>query len=78
MTEGNGHPYSWSAIFNNYDRAAMTGMSVPGDSRHLNRVPPETIGILGAKVTCVYCDRRRCRARRAPVTHSYRVDRLKT
>lgn len=20
MTEGNGHPYSWSAIFNGYDR----------------------------------------------------------
>ena len=24
MTEGNGHPYSWSAIFNGYDRDLMT------------------------------------------------------
>jgi hypothetical protein len=24
MTEGNGHPYSWSAIFNSYDMDAMT------------------------------------------------------
>jgi hypothetical protein len=24
MTEGNGHPYSWSAILNGYDRARMT------------------------------------------------------
>ena len=24
MTEGNGHPYSWSAIFNRYDVDAMT------------------------------------------------------
>ena len=24
MTEGNGHPYSWSAILNGYDRERMT------------------------------------------------------
>ena len=23
-TPGNGHPYSWSAMFNGYDREAMT------------------------------------------------------
>lgn len=59
MTEGNGHPYSWSAIFNNYDRAAMTAeCPFPVIPAYLNRVSPETIGIPGAKVTCVYCDRR--------------------
>ncbi len=59
MTEGNGHPYSWSAIFNNYDRAAMTAeCPFPVIPAYLNRVPSETIGIPGAKVTCVYCDRR--------------------
>ena len=23
MTEGNGHPYSWSAMFNNYNKEEM-------------------------------------------------------
>lgn len=31
MSEGNGHPYSWSAMFNGYDREKMTaGCPFPG------------------------------------------------
>ena len=26
MSEGNGHPYSWSAIFNGFDREEMKGL----------------------------------------------------
>lgn len=29
MSEGNGHPYSWSAIFNGYDKAAMATCPFP-------------------------------------------------
>ncbi len=57
MTEGNGHPYSWSAIFNRYDREAMTNeCPFPGIPAYLNKVPPEEIGISGARVTHVFCD----------------------
>lgn len=33
MTEGNGHPYSWSAMFNGFDMALYGGVSLSGDSR---------------------------------------------
>lgn len=57
MTEGNGHPYSWSAIFNGYDRERMTNeCPFPGIPAYLNLQPPESFGIPGAKVTHVYCD----------------------
>lgn len=59
MTEGNGHPYSWSAIYNNYDRERMTAESpFPGIPAYLNKVPSEEIGIPGAKVTHVFCDKK--------------------
>ena len=28
MTEGNGHPYSWSAMFNGYDPEEMAKLSL--------------------------------------------------
>ena len=59
MTEGNGHPYSWSAIFNNYDRAAMEKCPFPGIPAYLGKQPDETFGIPGARVTHVCCDDRR-------------------
>ena len=59
MTEGNGHPYSWSAIFNGYDREAMTAeCPFPAIPAYLNKEDPATIGIPGAKVVAVCCDRR--------------------
>ncbi|MBN1558331.1 MAG: Gfo/Idh/MocA family oxidoreductase [Lentisphaerae bacterium] len=53
---GNGHPYSWSAIFNGYDRALMTAeCPYAGIPEYLNKEPPEAFGIAGATVTHVCC-----------------------
>lgn len=37
MSEGNGHPYSWSAIFNGYDRHAMESCPFPGIPAYLSQ-----------------------------------------
>ena len=59
MTDGNGHPYSWSAIFNRYNREAMTAeCPFPGIPTYLNKENYTSIGIPGAEVRMVYCDRR--------------------
>ncbi len=59
LTEGNGHPYSWSAIFNGYDRKLMTAecpfSGIPG---YLNKEEFDTLRIIGAKITHICCDRR--------------------
>ena len=60
MTPGNGHPYSWSAIFNKYDRKAMDEeCPYRGIPLYLNKEDYNLIGIPGAKVTCVYCNERK-------------------
>ncbi len=60
MTEGNGHPYSWSAIFNGYDRERMTAeCPFAGIPEYLNKEPPDTLPIRGAQVTHIYCNCRR-------------------
>ncbi len=59
MTPGNGHPYSWSAIFNGYEREAMTTeCPFPGIPVYLNKEDLAGMGIPGAKVVMVHCDRR--------------------
>ncbi|MDD5596875.1 MAG: hypothetical protein PHV82_02955 [Victivallaceae bacterium] len=59
MTEGNGHPYSWSAIFNGYNRDLMTAeCPFAGIPEYLNKEPAETLRINGAGVTHIYCDKR--------------------
>ena len=55
MTEGNGHPYSWSAMFNGYDREVMETCGFPVIPRYLEKQPKETFGIPGAKITCICC-----------------------
>lgn len=55
MTEGNGHPYSWSAMFNGYDREEMETCGFPVIPRYLEKQPEETFGIPGAKITCICC-----------------------
>ena len=58
MTEGNGHPYSWSAIFNRYDREAMKKeCPFPGIPAYLEKEDYDSIGIPGAHVVCVCCDK---------------------
>ena len=57
MVEGNGHPYSWSIIFNGgYDRAALDKCPYPGIRDYIVKQPPGTLGIPGAKVTHVWTD----------------------
>ena len=58
MTEGNGHPYSWSAIFNNYDKEHMNNCPFPGIPAYLNKQPKSTIGIPGSQITHVFCGNR--------------------
>ena len=55
MTEGNGHPYSWSAMFNGYNPEEMETCGFPVIPRYLEMQPKETFGIPGAKITCICC-----------------------
>jgi predicted dehydrogenase len=54
MSEGNGHPYSWSAICNGYDRDAMDGCGFPAIPQYLKaqRFPYDAIA--NANVTHVW------------------------
>ena len=57
MVEGNGHPYSWSAILNGrYDPTAMADCPYPAIRRYLAAAPKNELGIPGARVTHVWCD----------------------
>jgi predicted dehydrogenase len=56
MVEGNGHPYSWSAMFNGYDEAAMAGCPYAGIPVYLNKEPKATLRIPGAQVTHIWTD----------------------
>jgi len=59
MSEGNGHPYSWSAIINgNYNEKLMTECGYPVIPVYLgaNR---DTLGIDGAKVTHIWTQDRK-------------------
>lgn len=57
MVEGNGHPYSWSAIFNGYDEQAMAQSPYPSIPVYLNKQPKEQLRIEGAAVTHIWTDR---------------------
>ncbi|MSU47754.1 MAG: oxidoreductase [Opitutus sp.] len=55
-TPGNGHPYSWSAIFNGYDRELMTReCPFAGIPVYLNKQPVDTLAIPGARVSHICC-----------------------
>jgi predicted dehydrogenase len=56
MVDGNGHPYSWSAIFNGYDREEMAKCPYAGIPAYLNKEPEESFGIDGARVTHIWTD----------------------
>jgi len=57
MVDGNGHPYSWSAIVNGrYDRRAMADCPFPSIPQYLGAQPSEALGIPGVQVTHVWCD----------------------
>ena len=53
LSPGNGHPYSWSAIFNGYDRQRMR--EIPFHiSSYLDRQDPDTMCIESAGVTHIW------------------------
>ena len=55
-SSGNGHPYSWSAIFNGYNRDLMTReCPFAGIPAYLNKEPADALSIPGAKVTHICC-----------------------
>lgn len=56
MVEGNGHPYSWSAIFNGYDSDEMARCPYPTIPEYLGKQPKNTLGIPGATVTHIWTD----------------------
>jgi predicted dehydrogenase len=56
MVDGNGHPYSWSAIFNGFDAEAMARCPYPVIHEYLSRQPASALGIPGARVTHVWCE----------------------
>lgn len=59
MSEGNGHPYSWSAIVNgDYDQKEMANCGYAGIPVYLN-ANRDTLGIEGARVTHVWAQDRK-------------------
>lgn len=56
LSPGNGHPFSWSAMFNGYDREKMAhDCPYPTIPDYLNKQPEDTLTIAGAKVTHICC-----------------------
>lgn len=57
MTEGNGHPYSWSIIINGrYDAEALAQCPYPAIRDYIAKQPASTLGIEQAEVTHVWTD----------------------
>jgi predicted dehydrogenase len=56
LVDGNGHPWSWSAIFNGYDREAMKACPFAGIPAYLAPQPPEAFGLGNARVTHLWTD----------------------
>lgn len=56
-SEGNGHPYSWSAIINGrYDEDRMKKCPFPVIYDYLLKEPRENLGIEGARVTHIWAE----------------------
>lgn len=56
MIEGNGHPYSWSAIINGFDEKALSSCPYPTIQEYLRKQDVATVSIGGAEVTHVWTD----------------------
>jgi predicted dehydrogenase len=56
MIEGNGHPYSWSAIINGYDPAEMAKCPYAAIPKYLGAQPLDSVRIDGARVTHLWTD----------------------
>lgn len=56
MVDGNGHPYSWSAIFNGFEAEEMAKCPFPTIPDYLSKEPEENLSIPRAQVTHVWTD----------------------
>lgn len=54
LSEGNGHPYSWGAIVNGYDEAAMAACPFPAIPRYLSEHSFPEEAIASARVSHVW------------------------
>ncbi|WP_052065673.1 Gfo/Idh/MocA family oxidoreductase [Thalassospira australica] len=54
FSEGNGHPFSFSAIINGFDRDGFNRSGWPVILEYLDKQPKEMFGIGDAKVTCAW------------------------
>ena len=54
MSPGNGHAYSWSAIFNGFDPQAMAKCPFPTIPEYLSAQDPATMQISDARVTHIW------------------------
>jgi len=69
LSEGNGHPYSWSAIINgDYDRDLMEHCGFPVIPRYLE-ANLDTLGVDDARVTHVWCQERSIAQQVAAASH---------
>ncbi len=57
MIDGNGHPWSWSAIVNGFDREKMAACPYPVIPQYMGARPAGSVGIAGARVTHLWTDR---------------------
>ena len=57
MIDGNGHPYSWSAMFNGYDPEEMKKCPYPVIADYLSFEDRETMRIPNARLTHIWTDR---------------------
>ena len=57
LSDGNGHPYSWSAIFNGYDASIMAACPFPVIPKYLAEQRFPAAAIAGARVTHVWAER---------------------
>lgn len=56
MIEGNGHPYSWSAIINGFNPEAMAACPYPAILSYLGKQRVEDVRVPGARVTHLWTD----------------------
>jgi hypothetical protein len=56
MIEGNGHPYSWSAIVNGYDSQKMAASPYPVIAEYLDEQPAGEVGLPDVSVTHIWTD----------------------
>ena len=54
LSEGNGHPFSFSAIVNGYDDGAFAAAGWPVIHNYLKAQGPERFGIGDARITCAW------------------------